>query len=272
MRIACIQSDVVFNDPSANAQKAALKLQEMKDAGVDLAVFPEAFLTGYCVDCQADADAIAIPRDHKSIRLIQDAANRLGIMVIFGFAELRNEKVYNTAALIETGEAPKFYSKTHLPILGLDNFVVGGDELPVFDTKLGRIGILICFDLRPPEPSRVLALKGADLIVLPTNWPQGAEVSADYMPISRAAENRVFFATCDRVGTENGFSFIGKSKIVSPSGKILASAGSSEEVIMADVDLAEARLKRNVVVPGKYETTVFECRRPELYAAITEAL
>ena len=121
-----------------------------------------------------------------------------------------------------------------------------------------------------PEPTRVLSLKGAELILLPTNWPEGAEISADYNAVVRAAENRVFFATCDRVGEENGFSFIGKSKIVAPNGKILAAAGAIEETIVADIDLSQARQKRAVIRPGEYEFEALASRRPELYGALAE--
>lgn len=266
MRIACAQSNVAFNDPAANIVVLVRRLEAFKRQGVDLAIFPEAFLTGYCVDSLEDAQHIAI--DRRVLAPVCDACDRLGITTIVGFAERSGDSVFNAAALIEPNQEPQIYRKSHLPHLGLDRFVHAGDELPVFDTALGRIGILICFDLRIPEAARVLALRGAELIALPTNWPEGAETSAEHVTIARAAENRVFMATCNRVGEENGFRFIGRSKIVAPSGKVLAAAGSDEEVLICDVDLAEARIKKNVMIPGKYETAVFDSRRPELYGDI----
>ena len=263
MRIACVQSNVAYGNVAANVETAVRRLQELKAQGVDLAVFPEALLTGYCVECLSDAQRIAI--DKRELIPIREACDRLGITAVVGFAEQAGDKVYNSAALIEPNESPKIYRKSHLPELGLDKFVDAGDELLVFDTRLGRIGVLICFDLRFPEPSRVLALRGAEVIVLPTNWPEGAETSAEHVAIARAAENRIFMVTCNRVGEENGFRFIGRSKIVAPSGKVIAAAGTEEEVIIADIDVAEARIKRNVMIPGKYETEVIAARRPELY-------
>src|SRR5579862_6423922 len=249
MRIACVQSQVVFGDTAANVATAIGQLERLTKEGVDLAVFPEAFLTGYCVDSQEEAERIAI--DRRALLPLIEACDRLSIMAIVGFAELVDHTVFNSAALIEPKTETRYYRKVHLPDLGLDKFVKGGDELPVFDTALGRIGILICFDLRIPEATRVLALNGAELIVLPTNWPEGAETSAEHVSIARAAENRVFVATCNRVGNENGFRFIGRSKIVAPSGKVIAAAGTDEETIVADIDLAEAKIKRNVMIPGK---------------------
>src|SRR5579862_1079821 len=222
MKLACLQLDVVFNDPTANVDLAIRELEKLKYDGVDLAVFPEAFVTGYCVESLEDAKKISIPRDHPDLQRLSAAAARLQIGCIAGFAEDLNGELYNSVVLLESGQAPRYYSKTHLPELGLDKFVRLGESIPVFETKWGRIGLLICFDLRHPEPMRILALGGADLVILPTNWPEGAQIAAGPMTITRASENGIFLATCDRVGTENGFSFIGLSKIVSPRGKVLA--------------------------------------------------
>jgi predicted amidohydrolase len=268
MKLACLQFDVAFNNPSANIDRAIAQLEALKADGVDLAVFPEAFVTGYCVESLDGAKKISIPKNHSELQRLSAAVARLQIGCVVGFAEDLGGELYNSVVLLEPGEAPRYYSKTHLPELGLDKFVRTGNSIPVFETKWGRIGLLICFDLRHPEPMRVLALAGADLVILPTNWPEGAQIAAGPMTITRASENGIFLATCDRVGTENGFSFIGLSKIVSPKGKVLAEAGAGEETIRADIDLIEARAKRNVIIPGKYEITVFDSRRPDLYARL----
>jgi 5-aminopentanamidase len=266
MRLACAQLDVAFDDAAKNIDRAIQALMELARQDVDLVVFPEAFLTGYCVDSHSEAQRIAIEMDRLDPLAI--ACERLAISCVVGFAERSGVAIYNAAALLEPGRPPRIYRKTHLPELGLDKFVNKGGELSVFDTSFGRVGVLICFDLRMPEASRVLALRGAELIVLPTNWPEGAETSAEHVAITRAAENRVFIATCNRVGTENSFRFIGRSKIIAPSGAVVASAGDKEEFIVADLDLSEARIKRNVMIPGKYETDVMGSRRPELYHEI----
>ncbi len=264
MKVACFQIDVVYGDPAANALEAIECLLYAKENGADLAVFPEAFLTGYCVDDFESAFEISIERSHVSLIALQNACDENAILCIVGFAEKDGKFLHNSAALLEPGVEPRFYRKSHLPELGLDKFVVPGRELPVFETRLGRIGILICFDLRIPEATRVLALAGAQLLVLPTNWPEGAVVTSEHICIARAAENRIFVATCNRVGSENGFSFIGNSKIIGVTGKVLASAGSEEQCIMAEIDLSEADCKRTVTIPGKYEIDVFGGRNPRL--------
>jgi len=265
MRVAAVQSNVTFNDPIANAERAIAKLKGLKGDGVELAVFPEAYLTGYCVTSTEAAASIAIPASHESLRQLKQASEELDMLVVVGFAEVDGENLYNSAALFEPGKDVRYYRKTHLPDLGLDKFVCPGDAIDVFETRLGKIGVLICFDLRPPEATRSLALQGAELVVLPTNWPVGAEVSADHIAIARAGENRVFVVTCNRVGEENGFRFIGRSKIVNPGGQVLAAGADEETVLVADLDLSVARQKRTVTIPGLYETDVFTSRRPELY-------
>jgi predicted amidohydrolase len=272
MRIACVQSNVVFANPTANADLAIEKLNLLKDQEVDLAIFPEAFLTGYCVASAAQAESIAISRTFEGLSKIPETVDTLGIGAVIGFGEQGVEgELYNSAAMFEPEVPTRFYRKTHLPFLGYDRFADPGNELEVFDTRWGKIGILICFDLRPPEAARTLALKGADLIVLPTNWPIGAEVSANHVSIARAAENKVFVATCNRVGTENGTTFIGKSRIIATNGFVLEEAGNREEVLIADLDLSEARDKRIVNIPGEYEMEVFACRQPNLYQVLTDS-
>ncbi len=268
MRVACVQSDVVYGNPAANSRVALDHLTRLSAGSVDLAIFPEAYLTGYCAGTRAELAEIAIESTCSELEQIRLACDSLGIMAVLGFAEKHEDTFYNSAVLFEPSTPPRFYRKTHLPFLGMDRFVCAGDALPVFETHKGRIGILICFDMRPPEAARVLALKGADLIVVPTNWPIGAETSAEHIVIARAAENRVYLASCNRVGNEKGFEFIGRSKIVSVTGKVLASAGPTEETLIADLDLSIARQKRTVNIPGEYEIEIFACRNPLLYTEI----
>ena len=271
MRVACAQLDVAFGQPMANAETAIQTLRDLAEKGVDLVVIPEAYLTGYCVDSPASAREIASEATHPAIQSIEVAARELGIMAVVGFAEDEGGRVFNSAAII-LPDRTAIYRKTHLPELGLDKFVGAGDSLEVYDTPKGKVGVAICFDLRIPEVCRVLALKGAELIALPTNWPDGAVFAPTHIAPVRAAENRVFVATCNRVGSENGFGFIGLSGIFAPSGEALVRAREMPEIIMADLDLSQAQTKRNVTIPGKYETDVFGSRRPELYGPLTEPL
>lgn len=274
-RIANVQVGVAFGDPLKNLEKLFYTCQSLAEVQVDLAVFPECFLTGYCVDNRLDAEAISLGRnssvsESQAKQILNEIASEFAMHLVVGYAGLDDDgTLYNGACLVTPSGDLHEYRKSHLPELGFDKFATAGNELPVFDTTIGRIGILICFDMRFPEAARTLALAGADMIVIPTNWPRGAQCSSEHICIARAAENRVFVITSNRVGEENGFEFIGLSKIISPTGEVLRSLGSSEAVGIADIDLLEARTKRTVTIPGKYETDVF-ARRPELYGRLTQ--
>ena len=135
---------------------------------------------------------------------------------------------------------------------------------------MGKVGINICFEARLPEPARVMALSGAEIIVLPTNWPQGAEETSRFVVNTRAYENRINYVAVNRVGIERGFQFIGQSKIVDPSGRILAEGSSDkEEILYATLNLDAAQNKRVVIRPSEFELPLWEERHPELYRAIT---
>lgn len=269
VKIASVQMDVAFGDPEANTAKILDHLNDLAQQGVQIAVLPECALTGYCVGTFDEALSISIPRVHACLGQIQSFATSHNMTVSVGFAEVDGDLLYNCAAIFGADGRSAFYRKTHLPELGFDKFVTPGTEYVTFETHGLTLGVLICFDIRAPENCRCLALAGCDLIIIPTNWPTGADVSADVLAVARANENMVFVATCNRVGDENGFHFIGKSKILASDGAILAAAGDGEEILVAEIDPTQARSKRTIRIPGKHETTIFESRRPELYGPIS---
>ena len=263
MRLACVQINVVHGSGQLNIGRVLRNVNVLAEQGVQLAVFPECMLTGYGAADENEAWNIAL--EPEELDSIATAACELKIGILVGTLLRDGEKVYNAAILFLPNGRRHEYRKTHIPFMGADRFVTPGNTLEPIDTPWGKLGVLICFDLRFPEAARSLAMKGAELILVPTNWPEGAVVSAEHLAIARAAENRVFVATCNRVGEERGFRFIGKSKIVGIDGELLAAAGDEEAVLIADLDLSLAQTKKRVVVPGEYETDCF-ARRPELYA------
>jgi predicted amidohydrolase len=272
IKVATVQTNPLIGDKEHNLANVLRRMEEAASQGAKLIVFSEAELTGYCFDQLEEAKLYAEEIPGPSTKAIALKANELGVYAVVGLLELASEKLYNTAVLIGPEGFIGKYRKTHIIYLGVDRFTCKGDlAYTVYPTEIGRIGMIICYDLRFPEPCRVLALEGADIVVDPTNLPVGAEAHIDYLVSARGVENRVFIAAASRVGVERGTQFIGRSSIVDPSGKILAQAtADQEEIIYAELDLAKARAKGSVVKAGEYEFDIFKDRRPELYFPIVK--
>jgi predicted amidohydrolase len=164
------------------------------------------------------------------------------------------------------------YRKVHLPFLGVDRFTTSGSEpFRVHDIDGMRVGLHICYDGVFPETGRVMSLDGADLLILPTNWPPGADTFAKYIPNARALENNVYFLSVNRVGTERGFRFIGQSRLCDTNGNTLREASENEETVLCgQIDLAKARNKRLVRVPDKHIIDRWQDRHPEMYHRIVQ--
>ncbi len=271
-QIAGVQMDIKFGEPQANRDKMRAQLEQTVGAGAQLTVFPECTTTGYCFDSRGDALPYCEPADGTSVQQVGQWCRELNTHVVFGYLELDGEQIFNSLALVGPGGVVGRYRKMHLPFLGIDRFTTPATTPPeVFETPLGRIGMNICYDSSFPEAARILTLKGADLIVLPTNWPPTSGLTADLIPNARALENQVYFMSVNRVGKERGFEFIGKSKICDPSGKELAFANhDGEEILYGEIRPERARQKHLVNIPGEHEVHRINDRRPELYDALTK--
>ena len=280
LKIAGVQMDVKIADPTANVALMKQHLQSTTAAGAAITIFPECALTGYCFESFEEAYEVSESiADGPSIESMMSACREIGTHAIFGFLERDGKQIFNSALCVGPEGVIAKYRKVHLPTLGVDNFTTPGEEgNSVFDLPLLgeaadpiRVGINICYDCSFPEAARVLMLQGADLIVLPTNWPPGSGLVADVIPNARALENNVYFAAVNRIGNERGFDFIGKSKICDPLGRELDFANHCDEAIVyAEVDVQFARRKHLVAVPGKHEVHRVEDRRPETYRSLTD--
>jgi len=269
--IACMQMDVAIGDVDANRSKIVESLRTAAESGAELAIFPECAITGYCFDSLEEAAPFAEPIDGPSSEAIAHACRETGAHVVAGFIEKEGSKFYNAAMLVGPNGIIGGYRKVHLPFLGVDRFLTPGDKpFRVFDLPFGRIGINICYDASFPEAARALKLLGAELIILPTNWPTGAWRTAEFMINSRACENHVNFAAVNRCGVERGWEFIGRSKVVDCNGDTLGEASrEGEEILSIEVDLQEANKNKIVNVAGSYEIDRLADRRPEFYGIIT---
>ena len=270
-RIVCRQLQPVIADLAANRELTRRAVAEAVAVGGEIVVLPELATSGYVFDSREEAASVAITTDDDLFsEWAAEAAP--GSLIVGGFCELGDDGLlYNSAAVVDAMGVVAVYRKTHLWDREKLIFAAGTAEPPVLETAFGRLGVLICYDLEFPELTRALALRGADLIVVPTNWPLVSRPPGERPPeviiaMAAARTNRVFIACCDRTGTERGQEWTGGSAVIDECGWVLSSV-AGEGIAHADVDLSLARAKALSPL-----SDVFGDRRPELYTAVGVAL
>jgi predicted amidohydrolase len=219
-------------------------------AQADVVVVPELATSGYVFESPEEVRAVARPATEALAPWV-DAAAAAGCIVAGGFAELDGDVLYNSGAIVDASGVLAIYRKLHLWDREKLFFTPGDAFPPVVETVVGRLGLCVCFDVEFPEVVRGLALRGAELICVPTNWPdegrpEGERPMEVVRAMAAASSSRVFIAAADRCGRERGVDWVGGSSLLAPSGFPLAGARASGEpqLLRAPVDLAEARDKR----------------------------
>jgi 5-aminopentanamidase len=269
MLVGVAQIEPKLGQPERNLDACLGSLAEASTSGCSLLVLPECASSGYVFDSTEEAMDYAQEIPGPFTEAIAAECARTGIHCVTGMLERDGDLLRNTAIVAGPTGLVGRYRKSHLPFLGVDRFVTAGDELEVFDTPIGRIGIEICYDLRFPELTRALALRGAEIVALPTNWPMAARTNAELLTRARAYENRIFLLVANRIGRERDAEFCGWSQICDVRGDRLVEAGKVDERLsVAEIDIREARDKEIVPMPGTYEMSLFGHRRPDLYGAL----
>jgi predicted amidohydrolase len=266
-KIALVQVDCRFADVPANRAMIRAKLREAARQQARLIVFPECILTGYGFASTDEAWPCAEKLPGPTSDEIAKDCRELGVWCVYGMLECGGDRFYNACALVGPNGFIASYRKVHLPTMGIDRFAAPGDRLfAVHDLGGLKLGINICYDGSFPESSRVLTLLGAELIVLPTNWP-----SAAVLPLTqaRAIENHVYYAAVNRIGEERGFRYIGCSRLVDFNGNLMVSSPDDRaEILFAEIEPEKARDKRVVVKAGEFEVNRVGDRRPEMYGEL----
>jgi len=267
IKVAACQIDPQLGEVDRNLERIERALGEAARNGVQLAVLPEAAVTGYAYASLDEAMPVARRAKMVAEDRLAELAQRYEMAVICGSLEPEHDEIYNLAHIISADGRRFRYRKAHLPFLGVDRFTTPGPDAPrVYELEGLRIGVMICYDLRFPESARILGLEGADLIALPTNWPRGVEFHPELFAPARAAENHCYLLACDRVGTERSTTFIGRSILVDYDGTRLATASDvEEEVLVGEVDPVAARATHVRLHPGEHEWDTIADRRPGLY-------
>jgi predicted amidohydrolase len=271
VRVACQQIAPVAGDLEGNRRIAREGVRDAVAVGARLVVLPELCTSGYVLESAEEARSLAQPAHGGALE--EWAAEAGDAVVVGGFAELGDDgELYNSAAVVDRTGVLAVYRKAHLWDREKLLFSPGDAVAPVIDTPAGRIGVLVCYDVSFPEPVRSLALRGADIVVVPTNNSLFPRPDDDQLAIeiamtrTQAYFNRVYVAFCDRAGSERGVDFLGGSAVASPEGWSLTPQRIGEvAMLVADCDLDRARDK-----DWTERNHAFGDRRPELYEGLDD--
>ena len=255
IQAAAVQFNVKQGDVDANLDYVRLALKRAADNGADLVVLPEMWSSGFAyknlnelAQCTAGI-----------VEELRELSRELKLVVVGSMPEPHGEKVFNTVYVVDNGRLAGVYRKLHLfSLLGEDRAFDSGDSWLLADTSVGKLGVIICYDLRFPELSRRLALEGADVICVPAQWPKPRQEHWRTLLRARAIENQLYVVACNACGPIGKLDFFGMSMIIDPKGELLAEAGEAEVVISAPLNM-------QLMADWRAQIPCFNDRRPELY-------
>jgi len=255
-----VVSESFGRDLAACFRKVAGHIEAARAQGVQLLALPEAALGGYLEalgsgSAATDGSAVAgapapllVAHGPEIARLVELAGD---MIVCIGYSELAGARRYNSAVCVGDGKVLGRHRKVHLPLAEGASYDAGSD-FRAFDTPIGRLGMLICYDKAFPESARSLAIGGAQIVVCLSAWPtarteRAAVVAADrwryrfdvYDEV-RALENQVVWVSANQIGQFGELTFVGNSKIVHPDGTVLAATGEAPRMAVARVDVDDA--------------------------------
>lgn len=261
LKACAIQFEPHLNDLEGNRKKIEkLLLYSIKKTNAKLYVFPELAFSGYNFQSKEEVkETSELVKDSESCNLLKEIANQYNIYTVAGINENENNKFYNSAVVIGKGKIIMVYRKLQLYSKEKEFFTPGNKPLQIFNIDKVKIGLMICFDWFFPEIPRTLAIKGAQVICHPMNAviPDGASIGDCF----HSKWNRVYIILSNRIGVEEDLTFIGRSQISDPTGKVLAQASADkEEIITADID---PKLAENKQI-NQYNHLIND-RRPEFY-------
>ena len=252
-KVACIQFGPTIGATDDNLAAMERLIRQAQRAGASIIVLPELADTGYMFETSEELAGLAssIPEGRSTQRLCL-LAKELNVYIVSGLGEKDGDRFFNSAILCGPAGYIGKYRKLHLWDRENLFFHKGDLGLPIFETSFGTIGIAICYDGWFPETFRQLALKGAGLICVPTNWvpmpghSEHVEAISNILHKAAAHSNGLYIACADRIGCERGQPFIGQSLIVGPNGLSLAGPASrnGEEILIASVSLSNLKQQR----------------------------
>jgi len=252
---AAIQFNITLGEIDGNLAKAEEALRRVAARGAQLAVLPEMWSSGYAYRKLPEL-ATGTPR---VLERLQEWSQELGMVIVGSLPEAKEDRIYNTAYVIDNGEELGRYSKMHLfSVMREDRFLAAGDNCLVVPSSVGKLGVAICYDLRFPELFRRLGLEGAEILCLPAEWPLPRQLHWRTLLRARAIENQMYVAAANCCGRQGKLDFCGMSLLIAPRGEILAEAGDTDSEIVAAFEAAE-------LDDYRAQIPVYRERRSDLY-------
>jgi len=255
---AAVQFNIVLGEVDQNLARAAAGLERAAKQGAHLAVLPEMWSAGYDYKRLAK-HAAETPR---VLEAVSGWSAQHGMVVVGSLPEKVDDRIYNTAYVMDRGELLGRYRKLHMfSTMGEDRFLSPGDMSLVVTTSAGRLGIAICYDLRFPELFRKMALEGAEIICLPAEWPKPRQEHWRTLLRARAMENQLFVVAANCCGIQGKLDFFGMSLLLSARGDVLAEGGETDTVPLAVFDYQE-------MLDYRAQIRCYDDRRPEVYGKL----
>ena len=260
MKVACIQMDMAFGKPDDNFRKAESLITQAVDAGAHIVVLPETWNTGFFP--KDDLWELADMDGSRTKAFLSEMALNNNVNIVGGsVANVKGAGVYNTCYVFNRkGECVAEYDKTHLfSPMDEDKYFKKGDHVSFFELDGLKCAVIICYDVRFPELTRTMTVKGVDMMFMVSQWPLVRVPHLDALTKARAIENQMFMVCCNSAGKAGETVYGGNSSVNDPWGVTIAHAkGQEEEIIIADCDTSILDGIRNSI-------NVFRDRRPEIY-------
>jgi predicted amidohydrolase len=255
--VSLAQIDVLWGQPEANLAVAEELVEEARRRGSDLILFPELWTTGFDL---VHAGAYASAPGEGVFERLGHLARRNDIYIAGSILKRERDAIFNCAPLFSPrGDLVGEYDKVHLfGLMDEDRYLTAGNRTPVFDLPWGRCAVAICYDLRFPELFRRFALDGAEMVLLPAEWPYPRLEHWRTLLRARAIENEFYLVACNQVGRAGDTHFFGHSTIVDPMGRCAVEAGETAMLLTVSVDM-------DLVKEARSRLTVLQDRRPEVY-------
>jgi len=255
IKAAAIQFNVKQGDVDANLAYVREALARVVADGVNLAVLPEMWSSGFLYN---NLNELAL-RTQGIVDELLELSKSLKLVIIGSMPEPNGDKVFNAQYLIDNGVLAGVYRKMHLfSLLGEERAFSAGDSWLFAETSLGKVGVIICYDLRFPELSRRLAIEGAQVICVSAQWPKPRQEHWRTLLRARAMENQLFIVACNACGIIGKLDFFGMSMIIDAKGELLAEAGECEGEIVTSLDM-------QAMADWRKQIPCFKDRKPEFY-------